>query len=147
MVSQEVTVKRISALLGMLMLSQQWSIDACWANKSNVTKKSNSSAAKGKALFLANGCMDCHSINGQGCTEGVSLSSVGLRRDAEFLKEQLVDPDKHVEKNKKAFNSEPNLMSNPNLSPKEVDLIVSYLQTLKKPVPKKGVKSKDYNTL
>jgi mono/diheme cytochrome c family protein len=131
----------------MLILSQQWSIDACWANKSNVAKKSNSSAAKGKALFLANGCMDCHSINGQGCTEGVSLSSVGLRRDADFLKQQLIDPDKHVEKNKKAFNSEPNLMSNPNLSPREVDLIVTYLQTLKKPVPKKGEKSKDYNTL
>jgi hypothetical protein len=91
--------------------------------------------------------MDCHSINGQGCTEGVSLSSVGLRRDADFLKQQLIDPDKHVEKNKKAFNSEPNLMSNPNLSPREVDLIVTYLQTLKKPVPKKGEKSKDYNTL
>ncbi len=100
-----------------------------------------SDAAKGKALFRANGCFDCHSINGQGCTEGVSLSSVGLRRDVSFLKEQLVDPEEHAEKNKKAFNSEPNLMTNPNLSKREISLIVSYLRTLRKPVPKKGERS------
>jgi mono/diheme cytochrome c family protein len=147
MVSQEVSVKRISALIGLLLLVHSSSITPSSANKSKTTQKPTSNVARGKALFLANGCMDCHSINGQGCTEGVSLSSVGLRRDADFLKQQLIDPDKHVEKNKKAFNSEPNLMTNPDLSPKEVDLIVTYLQTLKKPVPKKGEKSKDYNSL
>ncbi|HEY9732568.1 MAG TPA: cytochrome c [Drouetiella sp.] len=140
-------MKRISALIGLLLLVHSSSITPSSANKSKTTQKPTSNVARGKALFLANGCMDCHSINGQGCTEGVSLSSVGLRRDADFLKQQLIDPDKHVEKNKKAFNSEPNLMTNPDLSPKEVDLIVTYLQTLKKPVPKKGEKSKDYNSL
>ncbi len=111
------------------------------------TKPSNQDVVKGKMLFRANGCFDCHSVNGQGSTEGVSLSSVGLRRDATFLKQQLLDPEKHVEKNKKSFNSEPNLMTNPNLSSKETDLIVTYLRTLKKPVPKKGERSKDYNSL
>jgi mono/diheme cytochrome c family protein len=101
----------------------------------------------GKALFRANGCFDCHSINGSGCTEGVSLSSVGLRRNQEFMLEQLRDPDTHVERNKKAFNSEPNLMTNPNLNAKEVALIVTYLQSLRKPTPKKGECSKDYNSL
>jgi cbb3-type cytochrome oxidase cytochrome c subunit len=91
--------------------------------------------------------MDCHSINGQGCTEGVSLSSVGLRRNAEFLKQQLANPEEHVEKNKRAFNFETNLMTNPNLTKKETDAIVAYLQTLRKPVPKKGQKAKYYNTL
>lgn len=110
-------------------------------------KATNQDVLKGKVLFRANGCFDCHSVNGQGCTEGVSLSSVGLRRDITFIKQQLVDPEAHVEKHKQAFNSEPNLMTNPNLSSKEIDLIVSYLRTLKKPVPKKGERSVYYNSL
>lgn len=144
-------VKRIIALFLLCLAGQPMVIQPSLASKSKApsksNSKSNSNAVKGKQLYLSNGCMDCHSIDGRGCTEGVSLSSVGLRRDAEFLKEQLLDPEKHVEKNRKAFNSEPNMMTNPNLTPKEVDLIVDYLQTLKKPIPKKGLKSKDYNTL
>lgn len=141
-------MKRIIALVLLVFACQSLTAQKTIASKPKAgASKTLSNAQKGKSLFLANGCMDCHSVNGQGCTEGVSLSSVGLRRDAEFLKQQLVDPDKHVEKNKKAFNSEPNLMTNPNLAPGEVALIVDYLQTLKKPLPKKGLKSKDYNTL
>ena len=109
--------------------------------------KANSERKKGRALFRSNGCYDCHSINGEGCTEGVSLSSVGLRRTREFLVEQLRDPEVHVAKNKKAFNFEANLMTKPNLSQKEVAAIVSYLQSLKKPVPKSGQPAKDYNNL
>ncbi len=141
-------MKRIIALVFLVLACQSLTAQETMASKPKAgASKTLSNVQKGKSIFLANGCMDCHSVNGQGCTEGVSLSSVGLRRDAEFLKQQLVDPDKHVEKNKKAFNSEPNLMTNPNLSPGEVSLIVDYLQTLKKPLPKKGSKSKDYNTL
>lgn len=142
-------MKKIIALFLLCLAGQSLIVEPALATKSKtpVKSKSNADAARGKQLYLANGCMDCHSIDGRGCTEGVSLSSVGLRRDAQFLKEQLIDPEKHVEKNRKAFNSEPNLMTNPNLTPKEIDLIVDYLQTLKKPLPKKGLKSKDYNTL
>src|SRR6185369_15396951 len=80
---------------------------------------------EGQMLFKANGCFDCHSINGQGSTEGVSLSSVGLRRNRKFLEEQLKDPEEHVKKNSKAFNGAPNLMTNPNLTPKEIKVIVT----------------------
>jgi mono/diheme cytochrome c family protein len=116
-------------------------------SKTKAPQSHSQDLRKGELLFRANGCMDCHSINGRGSTEGVSLSSVGLRRNQLFLKQQLSDPEAHVNKNKKAFNSEPNLMTNPNLSNKEIDLIVTYLQSLKKPVPKKGERSKQYNSL
>jgi mono/diheme cytochrome c family protein len=112
-----------------------------------ITSSVNLARREGAALFRANGCFDCHSIDGRGSTEGVSLSSVGLRRDREFLAQQLQDPEEHVRKNKKAFNSEPNLMTNPNLSRQEINQIVTYLQSLKKPVPKKGQQSKWYNSL
>ncbi|CAN5639761.1 hypothetical protein BH10CYA1_BH10CYA1_13580 [soil metagenome] len=131
----------------LLLLNQSLVVRANEVNGSRASKIAVQNIAKGKALFTANGCLDCHSINGRGCTEGVSLSSLGLRRTAQFIKQQLLNPEEHVNKNKKAFNSEPNLMTNPNLTPKEVDLVVSYLRTLKKAVPKKGQKSKNYNTL
>jgi len=140
------TIHRIAILTCMIVCSLTVLLNESSA-KTGQTRRINQDVVKGKILFRANGCFDCHSVNGQGCTEGVSLSSVGLRRDATFLKQQLLDPEKHVEKYKKAFNSEPNLMTNPNLSSKETDLIVSYLRTLKKPVPKKGERSKDYNSL
>jgi mono/diheme cytochrome c family protein len=116
-------------------------------SKTETAKIAKQYRREGEALFRANGCFDCHSINGRGSTEGVSLSSVGLRRNKQFLEEQLLDPEKHVRNNKKAFNSEPNLMTDPNLSRKEAALIVTYLQSLKKPVPRRGQRSKDYNTL
>jgi len=131
----------------MIVCSLTFLLDQSSTAKTGRTRPTNQDVVKGKVLFRANGCFDCHSVNGQGCTEGVSLSIVGLRRDATFLKQQIIDPEKHVEKYKKAFNSEPNLMTNPNLSSKEADLIVTYLRTLKKPVPKKGERSKDYNSL
>ena len=87
---------------------------------------------QGEALFRANGCFDCHSINGRGCTSGIDLSNVGLSRTRKFLEEQLVDPEEHVKNNKKAFGSEPNMMTNPNLSKQEIALIVTYLQSLRK---------------
>lgn len=133
-------------LLSFSFLQTQ-SSTTCAKSKTQSTRVSKQNFREGKALFLANGCLDCHSINGHGSTEGVSLSSVGLRRDRKFLEEQLLDPEKHVAKNRKAFNSEPNLMTNSNLSRAETALIVTYLQTLRKPVPKPGQRSKDYNTL
>ena len=112
-----------------------------------ISKAQKEKIREGAVLFRANGCYDCHSINGRGSTEGVSLSSVGLRRNKEFLIEQLQDPEEHVRKNAKAFNQAPNLMPSHELSKKEIGSIVAYLQTLKKSVPKQGEKSKWYNQL
>ena len=100
----------------------------------SLVKIDKSAVQQGAVLFRANGCYDCHSINGRGSCEGVSLSNIGLKRDRNFLNAQLKDPEEHVRKNKKAFDSEPNLMPNPNLSATEISLIVTYLQSLKKPV-------------
>lgn len=86
---------------------------------------------QGKALFKAYGCYDCHKINGKGCPGGVDLSDVGSRRTAQFLLEQIKDPDSHVQKNKKAFNFNTSVMADADLSQKEIATIVVYLRTLK----------------
>jgi cbb3-type cytochrome oxidase cytochrome c subunit len=99
--------------------------------KTNAPQSISTQAQAGAALFRANGCFDCHSIHGRGCREGVSLDNIGNRRSKAFLAEQLKNPEEHVNKNQQAFNSDPNLMPDLNLSQKEINLLVSYLQTLK----------------
>jgi cytochrome c2 len=86
---------------------------------------------QGKALLKAYGCYDCHKINGKGCPDGIDLSDVGSRRTAQFLHDQIKDPDSHVQKNKRAFNFNTSVMADADLSQKEIATIVVYLRTLK----------------
>jgi len=48
-------------------------------------------AAKGRALFTAKGCTNCHSIG-----YGPELSSIGSRRTAASLRESITDPEAEV---------------------------------------------------
>ncbi len=49
----------------------------------------------GEAIFRAQGCPACHTINGVGGKVGPDLSKVGNRRDAKWMNEQLLDPKSH----------------------------------------------------
>ncbi|MDX2106918.1 MAG: c-type cytochrome [Candidatus Melainabacteria bacterium] len=99
---------------------------------SQIKSKSNSAAAsRGKRLYRLYQCADCHSINGEGNKEGVSLDRIGTKRTSEFLLAQILDPEKHVEKNSKKFNDEPNLMPAQEIDKAEARAIVSYLKTLR----------------
>jgi hypothetical protein len=107
---------------------------ACCALDKTASAKEKSSWSKirrGRSLLDANGCLDCHSIRKEGYKDGVSLDGVGTRRTRQFLKDHLRDPEAHVNQNKSAFHGDPSIMPNPNLSEKEVRLIVDYLFTLK----------------
>ncbi len=101
-------------------------------NKSQSKSNNNSAAAsRGKMLYRLYQCADCHSINGEGNKEGVSLDKIGTKRTTEFLLEQILDPEKHVEKNSKKFNGDPNLMPVQEIDKAEARAIVSYLKTLR----------------
>ena len=47
---------------------------------------------RGQALYLANGCPACHTINGEGGTIGPDLSSVGATHDVAWLVQFLQNP-------------------------------------------------------
>ena len=47
---------------------------------------------KGKAVYDANGCANCHMTNGQGGSSGPDLSKVGTVRAAALLRKILLDP-------------------------------------------------------
>jgi cytochrome c oxidase cbb3-type subunit 3 len=52
-------------------------------------------AAHGRALYAAQGCANCHIVNGAGTAIGPELTEVGARRSAANLREHLTDPGKN----------------------------------------------------
>lgn len=89
------------------------------------------SISLGKSLYNQYQCYDCHSISGKGCDNGFSLDGVGTRRTNSFIKEHLIDPDKHFDKHPQAFGTDMNLMPPQNLERWEIDSLVDYLHSLK----------------
>jgi putative heme-binding domain-containing protein len=53
-------------------------------------------AARGAALFAANGCFDCHRIGDRGSRVGPDLSDMGQLRKPDQLERALVAPDQEV---------------------------------------------------
>lgn len=89
------------------------------------------SISLGKSLYNQYQCYDCHSISGKGCENGFSLDGVGTRRTNSFIREHLIDPDKHFDKHPQAFGTDMNLMPPQNLERWEIDSLVDYLHSLK----------------
>jgi cytochrome c oxidase cbb3-type subunit 3 len=52
-------------------------------------------ATRGRALYAAQGCTNCHIVSGAGAALGPELSDVGARRSAAHLREHLTDPGKN----------------------------------------------------
>jgi len=52
--------------------------------------------SRGKALFEASGCFDCHRIDDRGSRLGPDLSDIGSRRTSDRLQQALVAPDEEV---------------------------------------------------
>lgn len=104
--------------------------------KSSIRRKSK--PANGRLLIGVYDCLACHSLNGEGNKEGVSLDR--LKRTRTFLIEHILDPETHVEKNSEAYANEPNLMPSYQLTRKEAADIADYLlastQSKKKKVNK-----------
>lgn len=84
---------------------------------------------KGKALFTAQKCTLCHSIEGKGNKKG-ALDGVGSKLSAAEIKEWIVDPKGMTAKTK--AERKPPMKANPKLSAADVDALVAYLSTLKK---------------
>ncbi len=94
-------------------------------------KTSRVSIALGKKLYKQYQCFDCHSLAGKGCENGMKLDSIGSKRTKEFIRDHIVDPEKHFDKHAKAFETDLNLMPPQNLEPNEVESLVEYLHSLK----------------
>jgi mono/diheme cytochrome c family protein len=104
----------------------------CGAVVAKPTKQSAQAAlvARGKKLFIANQCLDCHRLAGKGAIEGIGLDGVGDLRTVQFLTAQLEDPEKHV---RETLHNNSSMMVVPKFSKEEIRAVVAYLKTLKSP--------------
>lgn len=85
----------------------------------------------GKELFKKHECLNCHSIRGQGGSQGPDLAQVGLRRSPQWLTNFIYDPSE-------LFPESP--MPRPEWkSEQEVADVVAFLLSLKRQVPKEKI--------
>jgi putative heme-binding domain-containing protein len=54
--------------------------------------KPTGNARRGKEIYEARRCADCHIVRGQGGVSGPELTVIGARRSPNYLREALVDP-------------------------------------------------------
>jgi mono/diheme cytochrome c family protein len=85
-------------------------------------------AAAGKTVFAAQGCASCHTFAAASATGkvGPDLDTALKGKDAAFIHESIVDPNKEI-----ASGFQPNIMPQnfgQTLTPKQVDDLVAFLQ-------------------
>lgn len=95
------------------------------SNEPQGNSKNSQQAKRGLALIKAQQCLTCHTLDGKGAKDGVSLDS--LHRSRAFIIQHLLDPEASVAKNGKAFGGDPNLMPQMQLSKGEAADIADYL--------------------
>lgn len=85
--------------------------------------------AKGQAVYAAQKCQMCHSIEGKG-SKVSPLDGVGTRLSAEEIRKWILEP---VAMSKEAKSTKKPPMPNrySKLPPADVDALVAYMQSLK----------------
>jgi mono/diheme cytochrome c family protein len=87
-------------------------------------------AAHGEKVYAAQKCSVCHSIAGKGNAKG-PLDNVGAKYSAEELRQWMIAPRVMSEKLK--ATRKPVMPEYTKLSKEDLDAVVAYLSTLKKP--------------
>ncbi len=77
----------------------------------------------GAAVFQTKGCMNCHSLHGQGGTFGPALDTVGRRRTMEEIEHYVQDP--------KSVNPKAQMPPQKELSARELEEVAKFLSSLK----------------
>lgn len=97
-------------------------------------------AGKGAAIFAAQKCSMCHSLEGKGQVKG-PLDDVGSKLTAEEIRLWIVDPVDMTRKTSGAIRK-PAMRAYPNLSKDDLSALVAFLVTKKSGPPTKVVQTK-----
>lgn len=87
----------------------------------NPVVKKDPQVVAGRELYNDVRCFYCHSIQGRGGVAAPDLSTVGARRDREWMIKHFQDPNSMTPGS---------IMPKLNLLPEEIDKLVAYLETL-----------------
>lgn len=86
-------------------------------------------AEKGMAVYAAQKCSICHSIDGKGQAKG-PLDGIGSKLSAAEIREWIVNPAEMSKKTK--AERKPAMRAYPNLPKEDLDALVAYMSSLKK---------------
>ena len=84
---------------------------------------------KGAAVFTAQKCSLCHSLDGKGNAKG-ALDEIGSKLTADEIREWIVHPVEMTAKTK--ATRKPVMKALPNLPKEDLDALVAFLQARKK---------------
>ena len=91
-------------------------------------------AQRGAQIFSKHptaACILCHSLHGQGSTVGPALDGIASRKDAAYIQESLLEPNKVLAEGFQQLGASPMPPMGLILKPQEIEDIKAYLQTLK----------------
>ena len=83
---KNLSAPQAKALMALVTNRTEDSLDA-W-------RKAPDDAAEGAMVYQANGCADCHTLNGEGAKVGPVLNGLRLRHDRKWVEAHFADPDK-----------------------------------------------------
>lgn len=86
-------------------------------------------ADKGAAVYAAQKCAMCHSLDGKGQAKG-PLDGVGTKLTADEIRQWIVNPAEMTAKTK--ATRKPAMRAYPNLPKDDVDALVAFLHSKKK---------------
>ena len=85
--------------------------------------------AKGAAVFTAQKCLTCHSLDGKGMAKG-PLDDVGSKLTADEIREWIVNPAEMTKKHN--ATRKPPMRAYPNLPKEDLDALVAFMASKKK---------------
>ena len=92
-------------------------------------------AYSGASLFSSEGCIACHTINGEGGSVGPDLSHVGSKRSLSWIKTQITNPSAHfadgssVTVNGKSYMAI--MPGHKHMEASDLNALAKYLESLK----------------
>lgn len=92
---------------------------------------------RGKALYAAESCTQCHSINGKGGCLAPPFDAIGSRRSKQFIFSRIANTSEAIDSFHKLYKT-PELMPHMRVSEKTAKALADYLVTL--PAQKEGFK-------
>ncbi len=111
-------------MLSKINIIPQADYDA-WINSSDSKPVAFATgASKGQELFENNGCASCHSIMDDSVLVGPSLMGITASKDAQYLKDAIISPDKDI-----AEGFPAGIMGAVPMSDDDINEIYSYIST------------------